>query len=198
MWALAVLKAAGPPPPIAGQPVEGLEKVERVLKRALELHPNSIELAVKVAENLSRQGRYEEAERRWIALQARHPESPTPYAGLASHSASMGRHDESRDFAEEALKRNPDPTTMEHLASALLYVPGERKRAIELLERAVKVTKNPATHVLIALLVETEDSSFAQAHLAAAARQFPRGSTRLDEEIARTKAVLATYPPVDS
>lgn len=195
MWALVAYKAGGVPPPTPNEAlVRTLEHVERILRQGLELHPDSIELAAKLAGSLSGQGRYQEAELEWTALQARHPEFPVAYVGRARLAATWGNYEESKELAEEAMKRSPDPGTQEDLATSLLYVPGERRRAIELLERAVKVTKNPATHVLLALLVEDEDPARAQEHLGKAARGLPQGSDRLDREIARTRAVLANYP----
>jgi tetratricopeptide (TPR) repeat protein len=197
MWASVVLKAGGPPPPTPSGPIERLVEIERVLRRGLEFHPNSINLSAELASMVSHQERYEEAEQIWSDLRARHPESPVPYAGLARLAATWGRYEQCKDLAEEAIKRNPDSETTENLASSLLYVPGERHRAMELLERAVKDTHNPATHVLLALLVEETDPARAQAHLAKAAQHLPRGSEDLEREITRTRAVLTNYPLPD-
>jgi tetratricopeptide (TPR) repeat protein len=146
-------------------------EAEKMLREGLAIHPVSLELNDQLARVLVERNADVEAGEIWRHMQAAHPESPVPFAGLARLAARSDDLDQEVALVEQALRRRPDSNTQVAMAMPLLLVPSERDRAEALIFACARpLRRDPAYHLLVSILLEGKDERGAKEHLALANR----------------------------
>ncbi len=146
------------------------EEAERVLRRGLELHPHAFPaIGWLLAKSLTNQSRFPEA-RAVLDEQVRaFPDLPLPRLGLAEIELVEHRWDIAKTLIDEALERTSsgDAVAWYEAARLLALVPGERTRAIGLIEDAMQagLPSWSDPHLVLGVLLELEGNQGADEHL---------------------------------
>jgi tetratricopeptide (TPR) repeat protein len=130
----------------AQQRPDGLERSERLLRRALEIEPRSVQHLNWLSLVLARRGDIKGAEAALVRALAISPDSPTTSGNLAALLDRQGRRREAIERLQQALGKNPDePVLLYNLGSALAGA-GELQEALQALQRAERVSP-PSEHL---------------------------------------------------
>jgi tetratricopeptide (TPR) repeat protein len=170
------------------------EEAERVLRQAMIRHPRAdAAIGWLLARSLTNRSRLEEA-RELLEEQGRvFTGSRLPMLGLAEVALREGRWDEAKVRIEDALRRTaPTDVGGRYEAIRLLApIPGERRRAIELLKQAMEDELPPHAlpHLTLGVLLELEGDAEAQKHLREAESLW-EGPGDFAQEHRRTRDVL--------
>lgn len=170
-------------------------EAERALRQGLILHPTSDpDIGWLLARSLTNQSRFEEA-REVLAEQVRvFPDSRLPWLGLAEVALRERRWDEGKGFIAESLARtSPTDVGGKYEAAILLSpIPGERARAIQLIEEAMEggLPDHAGSHLLLGALLELEEDEDARRHLDQAEALWD-GPGDFLEDLSRTRHVLS-------
>ncbi len=151
---------------------------ERLLRRALALHPDSLFLRSLFADVLYNAWDFDEARREWEDIRRDHPEAPDSYKGLAGIALYGGDWKRVSQLIDESLARHPDPYMLMDTAILLAAVPAERGRAKDLLlqvTQAPKLRRDPTPHLLLSMLLEESDAEASAEHMAIARKHWHRG-----------------------
>jgi tetratricopeptide (TPR) repeat protein len=125
---------------LAQQTGENLDRAERLLRKALELKPDSLSHLNWLSLVLARRGDLRGAESALVRALSISPEEPTSAINLASLMDRQGRRTDAIDQLRRVLDKHPDyPMALYNLGSALAEQ-GDLEGAIATLERAEKTT----------------------------------------------------------
>jgi tetratricopeptide (TPR) repeat protein len=146
------------------------EEADRILREALTRHSTTLlkNLLVRV---LMLTGRLVEARELLDSMVESDRDSPLPYLGFADLAYYAEDWEAVRDYALQALNRASPPYRWAEfeVARRLVRLPGQRDRVIELLTRFVdKMPKEPLGHAMLGVLLQNNDVSRSQQHLATA------------------------------
>jgi len=133
------------------------EAVEH-LSRAIRIHPKYFEPGNNLGKVLLRQGRFNEAIACFNGVLKLKPEEAEAYANLGVAYSQLGKNDEAVKNWTKAMQLNPDNAEVLNnmawvLATAGEVTKGDIARAIELAQRACKITRNKEADPLDTLSV---------------------------------------------
>ena len=149
------------------------DEAEAVFREALEIHPESVELAYEFADSLLRKSKVQDARPFLEKALESHPESPLPYLGLISVAKRDGDPRRALVLADQAARRIAPDDYKKHfaLAQRLVGVPERRSQFEYHLRTALNGMRGHAMpHMLLAAFVENTDRAEATRHLAAGRR----------------------------
>lgn len=144
-------------------------EAEAVFREAVELHPESVELAYLLAVSLLTQSKVQDARPLLESARQSHPHSPLPYLGLMSVAKRAGDQDGALSFADQAASRIALDDFQGHfaLAERLVDFPERRAQLEYHLRRAATGLRHHAMpHMLLAALLEKTDGAEATRQLA--------------------------------
>jgi tetratricopeptide (TPR) repeat protein len=124
----------------AQQTGEGLERIERLLRRALQARPESIPFLNWLSLVLARRQDYQGAEGALVRALAIAPDDAPTAINLAALKDRMGRRKEAIEQLRRLLERHPDNALALFNLGSALAEEGDLDGALEALERAEKVT----------------------------------------------------------
>lgn len=113
-----------------------INESQELYDRGLSLDPLNVTLAINLAYNLSRQGRYAEALDRLEAARAKHPDVVRIPLVIAQAASDFGRFDIAHQAAERALALKPDSARAMTMMAYIYANLGAVEKAEDWIERA--------------------------------------------------------------
>jgi predicted Zn-dependent protease len=168
--------------------LEDFEEAEQALRRGLRAAPSPL-LKHRLAELLTGLSRSEEARAVVDELMTEAPGSPWPYQDMAYLALYDEGPEVAKDYALQALARaSPRYSWTEYeVAKILLFIPGERDRAIKLLQAfSEKRPEEALPHVLLAAILEKSDPDAIKRHAEIAESLYGTDSARKVQEDIQT------------
>jgi Flp pilus assembly protein TadD len=119
------------------------EFATRILKRAIQLQPNSAEARRYLAFALMEAGDVLNAERQLQAVRQLNGEEPSDNIRLATAFQKSGRHDKAIAILQNHVRQHKTDVDAIVLLTDSLLTANERPRAMELCEQTMRLVSNP-------------------------------------------------------
>jgi len=130
---------------------------EALLRRMIALRPDEANLYYNLANNLSRQSRFEDAEVQYKEALARQPHHVSALINLGNVLSERGDLPEARQLFDRALSAEPGHAGALSSLGKLAVARGDMRTAIEYLEQAIEQDPDRAdTHYILAQLLRGE------------------------------------------